>query len=68
MHNRLSNYFEKHLYLADKQFGFETYHSTSMAILMLVDQITTEIDEDNVTVWVFIDLSKAFDTINHGYY
>jgi len=36
-----------------------------MAILRLVDQITTEIDKCNVTLGVFIDLSKAFDTIRY---
>jgi len=39
-----------------------------MAILRLVDQITAEIDKGNVSVGVFIDLSKAFDTIDHDFY
>jgi len=47
----------------DKQFGFKANHSTSMDILRLVDQISNEIDKGNITV--FIDLSKAFDTIDH---
>ena len=36
-----------------------------MAILRLVDQIATEIDKGNLTLGVFIDLSKAFDTIEY---
>ena len=32
----------------------------------LVDQITTELDSGKITIEVFIDLSKAFDTINHN--
>ena len=35
---------------------------STVAILRLVDQIATEIDKGNLTVGVFIDLSKAFDT------
>jgi len=52
-------------FLADSQFGLKEKHSTSMAILRLVDQIATEIDKGNVTLGVFIDSSKAFDTIDH---
>jgi len=50
--------------LSDKQCGFKAHHSTSMAILRLVDQITSEIDEGIASVKIIIDLSKAFiDTI-----
>jgi len=52
--------------LTDSQFGFKEKHSTSMAILRLVAQIATEIDKGNVTLGVFIDLSKAFDTIDQN--
>jgi len=65
MYDRLSQYLDKLLYLSDKQFGCKAHHSTSMAILTLVDQITAEIDKGNVCVGVFIDLSKAFTTIDH---
>jgi len=37
-----------------------------MAILRLVDQIAAEIDKGNLTIGVFIDLSKAFDTTDHN--
>ena len=37
-----------------------------MAVLRLVDQIATELDKGNITIGVFIDLSKAFDTIDHN--
>ena len=40
--------------------------STSMAVLQLVDQIATQLDNGNLTVGVFIDLSKAFDTVDHS--
>jgi len=66
MYNRLSNYMVMNNLLTDSQFGFKEKHSTSMAILRLVAQIATEIDKGNVTLGVFIDLSKAFDTIDQN--
>jgi len=65
MYKRLFGYFVENKFLVDNQFGFTKQLSTSMAILRLVDQIATEIDKDNLTMGVFIDLSKAFDTIDH---
>ena len=65
MYRRLFDYFVENKFLVDNQFGFRKQHSTSMAILRLVDQIATEIDKCNLTMGVFIDLSKAFDTIDH---
>jgi len=37
-----------------------------MAVLRLVDQISSELDKGIITVGVFIDLPKAFDTIDHS--
>jgi len=66
MYKRLNSYLLYNNFLTNNQFGFKEQHSTSMAILQLVDQIATEIDHGNLTIGVFIDLSKAFDTINHN--
>ena len=40
--------------------------STSLALMELTEEITTALDDKKVTVCVFIDLKKAFDTINHN--
>ena len=37
-----------------------------MALLKLTDDISKSIDDGNVTVGVFIDLAKAFDTVDHS--
>jgi len=65
MHNRLIEYLDCMNILTDKQFGFREKHSTSMAILNIIDKISDEIDKKKFSIGVFIDLSKAFDTINH---
>jgi len=63
MYNRLNEYFESNSLLTDEQFVFKARSMTSTAVLRLVDQISSDLDEGNITVGVFIDLSKAFDTI-----
>ena len=39
--------------------------STSHALMDLVEEITSSIDEKKISIGVFIDLKKAFDTVNH---
>ena len=39
--------------------------STSIALLSLTEEISRSMDNKNFTVGVFIDLAKAFDTVNH---
>ena len=49
-----------------EQFGFRPGHSTDMAALRLIDHLTTEMDNSNVPTNIYIDLSKAFDSLNHS--
>ena len=49
-----------------EQYGFRPGHSTELAALRLVDHLTTEIDNSNVPTNIYIDLSKAFDSLNHS--
>ena len=44
---------------------FVKHHSTEYALALLYDKISSAIDNNEVTVGIFIDLSKAFDTVNH---
>ena len=47
-----------------QQFGFRPGHSTELAALKLVNHIITEIDNCNIPTNIYIELSKAFDTLN----
>ena len=65
LYARLVHYFEKFNLFYKYQFGFRTNHSTEHALIEIVDQIRLSIDKDQLTCGIFIDLSKAFDTVNH---
>ena len=65
MYNRLFKYLSDNSILYKKQFGFQTSHSTEHSILLLVNQLYQSFDESKVSLGILIDLSKAFDTVNH---
>jgi hypothetical protein len=48
------------------QYGFREAHSTGLALMELIEDITSNLDNNLVTTGVFIDLKKAFDTIDHS--
>ena len=62
---RLRNFLTKFDILYEYQFGFRPGHSTSLALLDSVDDILTNLDEGNLVAGIFIDLSKAFDSLDH---
>ena len=47
-------------------FGFRRGHSTELAAIQLVDRLTKQMDLGNVPTNIYIDLSKAFDTLDHS--
>ena len=65
MFNRLYSFLQVNNTLYKKQFGFQKEHSTEHAILQLTNQIQQSFQENLLTIGVFIDLSKAFDTVDH---
>ena len=64
IHTQLYTYFDENKLLSEQQYGFREKHSTELAAVKLVDYINHEMDIGNTPEAIFIDLSKAFDTLN----
>ena len=67
MFTQLYCYLNAHNLLSEQQYGFRSQHSTELACVKLVDYITTEMDnikKIKTPTVIFLDLSKAFDTLN----
>ena len=65
IHKRLISFFEKHNVIYEKQFGFRKNHSTEHALNTAITQIASELNNGNQVFGIFIDFSKAFDTVKH---
>jgi hypothetical protein len=65
VYNQLQSFLTKHNIIYDYQFGFRKGHSTDQAILETTDYSKKSIDKNEVTCGLFLDFSKAFDTVNH---
>ena len=65
VHKRLSQYLETNNLLCDEQCGFRKGRSTVHSIVNLTDSLLTAINNNETCMAVFIDLKKAFDSIDH---
>ena len=62
---RLLSFIELHNIFSPSQYGFRKKHSTYMAIMKFHEKVTEAIDKNEFCLGIFIDLSKAFDTLDH---
>ena len=61
----LEKFFLKNSIISNQEFGFCRGYSTEMAITDLHSKLLKNIDEGYFSCCIFLDLSKAFDTVNH---
>jgi len=61
-----SSYFYEAKLFFHTQYGFRPKHNTELAALELVDIIINHMDKYEAPINTFLDLSKAFDTIDHN--
>lgn len=62
---RFTHYLDSFRYISKNQFGFQRKISTSDAVTNLTEQIYQNLDNKDHTIAIFLDLKKAFDTVNH---
>ena len=65
IHSRLYNFLSLHNCIYDLQFGFRKMNSKNHALLSLTEDMRKALDNNLFTAGVFIDLQKAFDTVDH---
>ena len=66
MHKRLYGFLTEHNILFQNQFGFRQNNSTIYALIQITEMIKESIDNHKYGCGIFIDLRKAFDTVNHN--
>ena len=65
MYSRLLEFLETFKILYQHQFGFRKKHSTYMALMIVMEKIAKSLENCEFVIGVFLDFSKAFDTVNH---
>ena len=65
MYNKLYKYLLQNNLFYEKQCGFQASNSTEHAVVQLISQILDAFNENKYTLGIFIDLYKAFDTVDH---
>ena len=65
IYNKINDYLEKYHLISDKQFGFRQNSSMSYAISNIYEKLIQNSDKGMYTCCIFLDLTKAFDTMNH---
>ena len=66
MYNRLICYINENILLYKLQFGFQKEKSPEMALIVLLDHISEALDRGECVIGVFLDFSKAFDTVDRS--
>ena len=65
LEKKMSKFIAKNNILMPFQFGFRENNSTELAITTFCDRLLKNLDENKITCSIFLDLRKAFDSVNH---
>ena len=65
LHRNLMKFLERHNILFMYQFGYRKLHSNIIALIEITDKIKKLLDEGYYLIGIYLDLTKAFDTVNH---
>ena len=65
MYKRLYTFLNNNNIIYNLQFGFRQQYSTSHALINITENIRKALDDGNIGCGVFVDLQKAFDTVDH---
>ena len=64
--SRIEDHFDKHKLHDNRQSAYRSFHSTKTALLRVHHDIATALDNNSCSILVMLDLSAAFDVIDHG--
>ena len=62
---KMMKFMNKNNILTDSQFGFRTNNSTELAVTSIYDKLLQNLDDKKVTCSIFLDLKKAFDSVDY---
>ena len=64
--SRMYKFLEDYKCIYALQFGFRAKHSTNHALIDITENIRCALDDKKIACGIFVDLQKAFDTVNHN--
>ena len=66
MAKRVSKFLTNNSVLYSHQFGFRQKYSTALALVDVIDDIYSHLENRNFVLGLYLDLQKAFDTVDHS--
>ena len=66
VHSQLSDFLTSQNVLTPSQFGFRTHHGVEHPLVLFSERVRRSLSAGKTNISVFIDLKKAFDTVNHA--
>ena len=65
-HKRVYSFLEQQKHFHNAQFGFRLSLSTNNTLMSITENIQSQLDQNKFCAGLFVDLKKAFDTVDHG--